>query len=76
MRFRVICSSTWDTEKMLNLYPCLKWYHHKVIDNTLYITLWELGEITELMSFTKHSVLLTMGDTDNDYIPTIEIVDE
>lgn len=76
MRFRVICSSTWDTDKMLNLYPHLKWYHHKVIDNNLYITLRELGEITELMSFIKHSVLLTMGDTDNDYIPTIEIVDE
>ena len=76
MRFRVICSSTWDTDKILNLYPHLKWYHHSVIDNNLYITLWKLGELTELTAFANHSIILNMPDADSDYIPTIEIMDE
>lgn len=76
MRFRVICSSTWDTDKILNLYPHLKWYHPRVIDNNLYITLRELGEITELTSFANTSIVLTIGDASNDYVPIIEIIDE
>ena len=59
-----------------NLYPHLNWYHPNVIDNNLYITLWKLGELTELTAFAKHSIVLSMPDADSDYIPTIEIVDK
>lgn len=76
MEFRVICSSTWDTDKILNLFPHLQWYRPSVIDNNLYIILRELGEITELTSFANTSIILSIGDASNYYIPTIEIVDE
>lgn len=76
MKFRVICSSTWDVDTILNLYPHLRWYHTTIMDNNLYINLRELGEITELTSFANTSISLSMGDASTDYVPTIEIVDE